>query len=208
MKRSAVTLKNVASFFACSLLMERLPFKTSEKRPRMATIGSRSLVVRPLVSIRYPSISLGGTGGNGWWRSSWAWTRIAMVSNSADSSGAGLPTTPFGFGNSTGVRGFFPGDRRYPGCGGEKAGGHRVDSYPNARSRPTGSRIPPPNRRAVVAGIKEEVLVWLPRESLVLIRSRRARGHHAWFWESYLSAPRSHGKLGGQKVDGFGGRLP
>src|ERR1035438_7845821 len=54
MKRSAVTLKNVASFFACSLLMERLPFKTSEKRPRMTKIGSRSLVVRPLVSIRYP----------------------------------------------------------------------------------------------------------------------------------------------------------
>src|ERR1022692_1224175 len=127
-----------------------------------------------------------------------------MVSNSADCSGAGLPTTPFGFGNSTGVRGFFPGDRRYPGCGGEKAGAHRVDSYPNARSRPTRSRIPPQNGRAVVAGIKEEVLVWLPRESLVLIRSRRARGHHAWSRESYLSAPRSHGKLGVQKVDGFG----
>ena len=31
-----------ALVFACSLLMERLPFKTSEKRPRMAKIGSRS----------------------------------------------------------------------------------------------------------------------------------------------------------------------
>src|ERR1019366_3088006 len=117
---------------------------------------------------------------NGWWRSSWAWTRIAMVSNSADSSGAGLPTTPFGFGNSTGGRGFFPGDRTYPGGGGETAGPHRDASNPNAQPPPTQSRIPPPNRRAVVAGIKEEVLLWLPRESLVLIRSRRARGHHAW----------------------------
>ena len=87
---------------------------------------------------------------------------------------AGLPTTPFGFRNRTGVRGFFPGDRRYPGCGGEQAGAPRVDSYPNARSRPTGSRTPPPTRRAVVAGIRDEVLVWSPRASLVLIRSRRA----------------------------------
>ena len=31
-----------ALVFACSSLMERLPFKTSEKRPRMAKIGSRS----------------------------------------------------------------------------------------------------------------------------------------------------------------------
>jgi hypothetical protein len=76
-----------------------------------------------------------------------------------------------------GVRGFFSGDRRYPGCRGEEAAAPRVDSYANARSRPTGSRTPPPTRRAVVAGIQAEVLVWSPRASLVLIRWRSGRGH-------------------------------
>src|SRR5580658_906975 len=65
---------------------------------------------------------------------------------------AGLPTIPFGFRNRRGIRSFFPGDRRYPGCRGEEAGAPRIDSYPNARSRPAGSRTPLPARRAVVAG--------------------------------------------------------
>jgi hypothetical protein len=73
--------------------------------------------------------------------------------------------------------GFFPGDRRDTGCGGEQAGAPGVDSYPNARSRPTGSRAPRPTRRALVAGIQTEILVWSPRASLVSVRSRRARGH-------------------------------
>src|ERR1017187_3297228 len=119
---------------------------------------------------------------------------------------AGLPTTPFGFRNRTGVRGFFPGDRRYPGCGGEQAGAPRVDSYPNARSRPTGSRTPPPTRRAVVAGIRDEVLVWSPLASLVLIRSRRARGQPAPR-ELPFRTPQPR-KLGVQIVDGLGGRWP
>src|ERR1017187_4539847 len=52
MNRSAVTLKIEASFFACSLLMERLPLRTSETRPRAPNTGSRSLAFRPLVSIK------------------------------------------------------------------------------------------------------------------------------------------------------------
>ena len=88
----------------------------------------------------------------------------------------GLPTPPFGLGNCTGVRGFFRSDRRYPGCGAEKAGGHGVDCYSNPRSCPMGSRTPTPTRRAAVAGIQEEVLVWSSRAWLVLIRSRSERG--------------------------------
>src|SRR5580698_166659 len=85
---------------------------------------------------------------------------------------AGLPTIAFGTGDRRGVRSFFPGDRRYPGCRGEEAGAPRIDAYPNARSRAAGSRTPPRGPSAVVAGIQAAVLVRSPRASLVLIRWR------------------------------------
>jgi hypothetical protein len=62
-------------------------------------------------------------------------------------------------------------------------------SYPNARSRPTGSRTPSPTRRAGVAGIQAAVLVWSPRASLVLIRSRRARARASAASESKNHQP-------------------
>lgn len=59
---------------------------------------------------------------------------------------------------------FFAGDRRHSRCGGEKVGAHRVDSYPNSGSCRTEAERQSLLRRAVIAGIKEEVPVFSPRE--------------------------------------------
>jgi len=121
--------------------------------------------------------------------------------------GLGCQRCAFGTGDRRGVRSFFPGDRRYPGCRGEEAGAPRIDSYPNARSRAAGSRTPLPVPRAVVAGIQAEVLVRSPRASLVLIRWRSGCGDPLWIPGAFPFRTAQPGELSIQQVDGFGGGL-